>query len=135
MTRLLQYFALLSMVLVVSGCTKYSVAVPSSETDLASIEGPVIFVSINGVKPDAKPKRHEIPAGRNEIVILYRSYVQKLECTYEFDAVAGHRYEFVTRSNPDPITLYRIARENWLLSTRHEPTAPRECTPLETSRS
>jgi len=57
------------------------------------IKGPVIFVSINGVMPDEKQKRHDI--------------------------------------HPDPITLYRVARENWLFSTRHDPVAPRECKSIE----
>ena len=131
MSRVFLTLALLIILLQTGGCTRNSVAVPSTKTDMASIEGPVKYVSINGVKPDAKPKSHPIPAGENEIVILYRSYTQTLECSYAFNAVAGQRYEFVTRSNPDPITLYRMARENWLFWTRHEPVAPHDCRPTE----
>jgi len=93
------------------------------------IKSPVIFVSINGVMPDEKQKRHDIPAGENEATILFRSYLQTFECTYVFNAVAGHRYEFVARANP--ITLYRVARENWPFSTRHDPVAPRGCKSIE----
>ena len=118
MSRESCFITILVIALLTGACSRYSVAVPSTETDSASIGGPVIFVSINGVIPDEKPKHHDIPAGENEVTILFRSYMQTSECTYIFNAVAGHQYEFVTRANPDPITLYRVARENWLFSTR-----------------
>jgi len=112
------------------GCTANSVAVPSTETDTAFIEGPVVFVSIDGQAPE-KAKRHAVVAGEHEVAILFRSYAANYQCTYEFTAVAGHRYEFVTRSNPGPITLYRLARENWLFWTRHDPVLPRKCVEVE----
>lgn len=117
--------------LLVGGCTRNSVAVPSTDTVSASVEGPIRFVTINGQAPDPTPTRHEIPAGPNEITVLYRSYTGYFRCTYEFTAVAGSRYEFVTRANPEPVTLYRLTKENWLISTRHDPVLPRECERVE----
>lgn len=122
---------ILSVVALTSGCTRRSIAVPATEIETASIEGPVIFVTINGEAPDKKPAQHEMPAGRNEVAILYRSYTEVLRCTYEFEAVAGHRYEFVTRANPEPVTLYRLAKENWAFWTRHDPVLPRECVEVQ----
>ena len=113
-----------------AGCTRHTVAVPSTETDLATVKGPVVFVSINGVAPDPKPKEHDVPAGATEVTILFRSYTGRYRCTYEFDAIAGSRYEFVTRPNPGPVTLYRVARENFLFGSRHDPLQPRDCAKL-----
>lgn len=111
--------------LVATGCTgPWPVDNGEDSTALLISDEPI--VELDGEAP-VSPYRIEIAPGRHNATVEYRTYTQAIRCTFEFEAAAGERYEIIERSNPEPLSLYRSKRSNWLWITRHDPVAPVKC--------
>jgi hypothetical protein len=111
--------------LMVTGCASRW-PVDDAEDANALLISDESIVAVDGEAP-VSPYRIEIAPGQHVITVAYRTYTQAIRCTFEFESAPGERYEIIERSNPEPLSLYRSKRSNWLWITRHDAVAPVEC--------
>jgi len=84
------------------------------------------LIAINGETAEATDQV-SLPPGRHDVVVRYRTYRFDYRCHFSFEATGGQVYEIVDQSNPQPMTLYRLRRQNPLWSERLDRVAPTDC--------
>jgi hypothetical protein len=83
-------------------------------------------VSVNGEQTEPL-YRMAIEAGDNTMVVVYKTYRNDYDCTFNWEASANTVYEVVSQGNLYPLTLFRWVRTNSLWASRLDPVDPVQC--------
>ena len=94
--------------------------------DYAFLRSNYPIVELNGERIEPA-YRLDIPAGKMNAVIVYKTYRHDYICTFSWIAESNTVYEVTSQWNSDPLTLYRWVRTNSLWASRLDPAVPLDC--------
>ena len=113
--------------LALAGC----VQLPQIDDDQVLLTSNYPIIEVNGrATADQSTTglyRVQLPAGENDVVIVYQTYNYDYHCRFAWDAQAANRYEVTDYGYRYPLTLFRWEYVNSLWAKRSMPTDPVSC--------
>jgi len=115
------------LLVMLTGC----VAIPRTDEGVVQLTSNYPIIEVNGSKNDPQYSV-KLPEDKNDVVIVYMTYMYDYHCYFSWHADAATRYEVTDYGHRYPLTLFTWEYVNSMWVKRSLPTAPASCEQLPT---
>jgi len=115
----------ISLLLMLAGC----VEIPRADDGVVPLSSNYPIVEVNGSKT-APQYSVQLAEGKNDVVIVYTTYMYDYHCRFIWQADAASRYEVTDYGHRYPLTLFTWEYVNSMWAKRSLPTDPASCEQL-----